>query len=100
MTNHPNRAAIRQDGTEVVLRCADPLTGERIERRFWAPPSGGYVREVTAQRPGTLGQQVCSGLSHRGSTMQVSTPDNLLALIRREWQVARRAEARDRARYY
>jgi hypothetical protein len=100
MANHPNRAAIRQDGSEVVLRCNDDLTGERIERRFWAPPSGGYVREVTAQRPGTLGQQVCGGLSHRGNTLSVNSPDQLMALIRREWQAARRDEARERARYY
>lgn len=99
MANHPNRAAIRQDGAEVVLRCNDPVTGERIERRFWAPRSGGNVREVTDDRPGTLGQQVCAGLASRGGTLSVRSPDDLLALIRREWQAAKRAEARERASY-
>jgi hypothetical protein len=97
MTNHPNRAAIRQDGSEVVLRCTDNLTGERIERRFWAPPGGGYVREVTAARPGTLGQQVCAGLAHMGGTLSVKTPADLLPLIRREWQAAKRQARGERA---
>jgi len=97
MTNHPNRAAIRQDGSEVVLRCTDDMTGERVERRFWCPPSGGYVREVTASRPGTLGQQVCAGLTHRGGTLSVRTPADLIGLIRREWQAAKRAARSERA---
>jgi hypothetical protein len=93
MVNHPNRAAIRQDGNEVVLRCTDPMSGERIERRFWAPPSGGYVREVSDSRPGTLGNQVCSGLALRGRTLSVATPDQLLPLIRSEWAKVRRASS-------
>lgn len=97
MANHPNRAAIRQDGSEVVLRCHDQFSGERIERRFWAPPSGGYVREVSTAKPGTLGQQVCGGLSHRGSTLSVRDPADLIHLIRREWQAAKRAARRDQA---
>lgn len=87
------RTTIRQTGGEVTLTYSDSVTGERIERRFWAPPSGGYVREVTAQRPGILGNQVCGGLVDRGSTLFVRSPGDLLALIRREWQAARRAEA-------
>jgi hypothetical protein len=94
MTNQLNRAQIRQDGSEVVLQYTDPMTGDDIVRRFWAPAGGGYVREVTAHRPGTLGHQVCSGLSHRGGTLSVGSPDDLITLIRREWQRARRAEAR------
>jgi hypothetical protein len=99
MANHPNRSAIRQDGAEVVLRCQDEMTGERIERRFWAPPGGGYVREVTAQRPGALGAQVTTGLGRMGGTLMVLTPDELLPLIRRHWQIGRRAQARGRAAF-
>lgn len=90
MINHLDRTAIRQDGNEVVLRCADPMTGERMERRFWAPAAGGNVREVNASRPGTLGQQVCGGLTHRGWTLSVASPSQLLPLIRTEWAKARR----------
>lgn len=99
MTNHPNRAAIRQDGNEVVLRCIDPDSGERVERRFWAPQSGGYVREVSDGKPGTLGQQVCDGLAHRGNTLHVSDPSQLIALIRQQWAQVRRAAATERARW-
>jgi hypothetical protein len=97
MTSHTNRAAINQDGSEVVLRCADSLTGGRVERRFWVAPGGGYVREVTAARPGTLGQQVCARLAHMGGTLSVRSPADLLPLIRREWQAAKRQARSDRA---
>lgn len=86
------RTTIRQDREEVVLIASDNM-GERIERRFWAPRSGGYVREVTNARPGALGAQVCSGLSSRGGTLSVAAQADLLALIRREWARARRATA-------
>jgi hypothetical protein len=99
MANHPNRASIRQDGADVVLRCTDPYTGERQERRFWCPQGGGYVREVTDIRPGTLGQQVCDGLAYRGSALAVRSRDDLLPLIRRQWHAAKQAAARDMARW-
>lgn len=91
--SHESGFRIEQDGAEVVLWHNDAFTGERVERRFWAPPTGGYVREVTKQRPGVLGKQVCGGLYYYGPTLSVSHPDDLIALIRREWQKARRAEA-------
>ncbi len=94
------RASIRQDGDEVVLRYTDDMTGERIERRFWVPGSGGYVREVCGANHGTLGQQVCAGLSHRGYTLGVGSADRLLPLIRKEWASVRREEARERARLF
>jgi hypothetical protein len=59
----------------------DTATG--IRREFWAPSDGGYVREISESRPGTLGMQVCDGLVHRGSTLTCG-PTGLLALIRRE----------------
>jgi hypothetical protein len=89
------KTRIQQDGSEVVLTGACLYTGEPVERRFWAPPSGGYVREVTNSRPGTLGQQVCAGLTDRGSTLHVSAPEKLLPLIRSEWQRARRIAKSD-----
>ena len=92
--SHENRFRIEQDGAEVVLWCIDAFTGKRVERRFWAPPTGGYVREVTRERPGVLGKQVSGGLYYYGPTLSVSHPDDLIALIRREWRKARRAEAR------
>jgi len=87
MANQSNRAQIRQDGSEVVLTYADPMTGEQIVRRFYAPANGGYVRDQS-------GRQVCQGLSHRGNTLVLTGGNSLISLIRREWQVARRAETR------
>jgi len=87
MANQSNRAQIRQDGSEVVLTYADPMTGEQIVRRFYAPANGGYVRDQS-------GRQICQGLSHRGNTLVLTGGNSLISLIRREWQVARRAETR------
>lgn len=86
------RTTIRQECDEVVLRYVDALLGEKVVIRFWAPPGGGYVRQVTRDRPGALGDQVCIGLSRRGPTLVVASRDQLLPLIRREWRRLRAAE--------
>lgn len=63
--------------------------------RYWVPPlSGGYVRAVSAERPGTLGAQICSGLRWSGSTLS-ARPGRLLALIRREARLALAEERRE-----
>ena len=64
-----------------------------FERTFWIPPGGGFVREVTPDKPGVLGKQVCSGLAHTGSTL-TATDANFASTIRRERARERRAEAR------
>ena len=87
MSNQSNRAQICQDGPDVVLTYADPMTGDTIVRRFWAPANGGWVRDQS-------GQQICQGLHYRGNTLFLTSGDSLISLIRREWQKARRAEAR------
>jgi|GEM_PF-5423122 len=66
---------------------------DSVTRTYWVAPAGGYVREVTDDRPGILGHQVCAGLSHGGYTLE-STRAGLLALIRRELRRARREGAR------
>jgi hypothetical protein len=85
-TKQMTKARIFQDGNEVVL------AAEGTERRFWVAPRGGVVREVTDQRPGALGREVCGALGLRGYTLS-ATPDTLLPLIRREWAKARRVVA-------
>lgn len=87
MSNQSNRAQIRQDGPDVVLTYADPMTGDSIVRRFVAPANGGWVRDQS-------GRQICQGLHYRGNTLFLMSGDSLISLIRREWQKARRAEAR------
>ena len=67
------------------------LTGERFERTFWIPHNGGYVHEVTPERPGTLGYQVCEGLAHTGHTL-TATPETLPTVIQRERARERRWE--------
>jgi hypothetical protein len=98
MTNHPNRnRRIWHDGSRVCLRDVDDM-GEQIIRQFWVPPSGGYVREVDADHPGTLGQQVTAQLGTRGYTL-TSDPDRLLDLIRREYRARCAAERRENERW-
>ena len=72
------------DGDVVCLRDEGP-SGEPVVRQFWVPPGGGYVREVDAQHPGVLGQQVCVKLANRGSTLSADRK-GLLGLIRREYR--------------
>lgn len=55
-----------------------------VEHHYWSPLDGGYVREVTDSRPGTLGAQVCYGLATTGSTLHRGEDECLATLIRRE----------------
>ena len=68
-------------------------TGEtvRVRREFTCPHEGGYVREKMSN--GNW-EQVCDGLSGRGSTLTCSGRDRLLGLIRAEYCAMRRAEKR------
>jgi hypothetical protein len=94
MTNHKNRSRrIWQNGTVVCLRDEDDM-GEEIIRQFWTPPGGGYVREVDADHPGTLGQQITERLGTRGYTLR-ATQDSLLDVIRREYRARCAAEQRE-----
>lgn len=45
-------------------------TDLRVERELWAPSGGGYVYEITPERPGTSGDQVCGGLRHTGAPLE------------------------------
>lgn len=49
---------------------------------FWAPFSGGYVRIVDANRPGTLGRQPTW---HGGSTLMCGPTEESLARNARLW---------------
>lgn len=78
------RYRVRANGDNaayLTVRCVD---GEPITIRYWTPLAGGYVRETTEQRPGTLGFQVCRGLAHTGSALHRSAGDSLAEIIRRE----------------
>ena len=71
--------------------------GGRETTTFWAPPGGGYVRDTTSQ-PGTLGRQVCDGLQGSGDCLSWSPRMGaLVGLIRREYRVSRREDAREKA---
>jgi hypothetical protein len=84
---------IRLTGTnEVTLRAVDSVTGEAVTRVFWVPSCSGYVREGARHLP--TDQQVCAGLSRRGSTLTATDGDDLLRVIRREWAAYRRTAAR------
>lgn len=90
-----SRAKFETEGEQFVHLTAD--FGNGVETRtFWAPLKGGYIREVTDDRPGTLGYQLCDGLAHTGSTL-MWFPDRgyppLIDIIRREWRAYQRAMA-------
>lgn len=74
-----------------VIRDED---GERIEREYWTPDKGGYVREITETHPGTLGYQVCDMLYHMGHTLHRPGGVRLAAIIRRELRARVRDELR------
>lgn len=74
-----NRCTIRYD-----------YDGRAIERDFFAPPSGGYVREDWANP-----RQVCERLQGGGATLVWSPASGpLVNLIRREWRGRQAAERR------
>ena len=100
------KARIYQDGDEVVRVIPEGhilhdgfIDGKQVER-FWVADLGSngltkeaYVRWVTEDRPGTLGQQVCEGLSRLGSTL-MANPGSLIDVIRYEHDRAMRLTCR------
>ena len=86
------RMRLINNGQTVELSYHDPYTDADRTRTFWVPSQGGYVRQTTWKRPGTLGLQVCERLDTGGATL-TATPDNLAAVIRREYR-RMRAQAR------
>ena len=79
------RMRLTDNGQTVELSYHDPDTGAYRTRTFYVPPNGGYVRQTTWGRPGTLGQQVCERLSSSGHTL-TATPATLADVIRREYR--------------
>lgn len=78
------RTTITKTGDySVTLKGIDPLTGEPIEKEFWIPRSGGYIRDENDR-------QVCAALSTRGNTLDAKDGDSLLQTIREEWAAYRR----------
>lgn len=83
------RTTIKLTGnTEVTLTAIDPITGDQIERVFWIPSNGGYVRE--GARHTANDKQVCVGLSRTGNTLTAADGSDLIATIRREWAAYRK----------
>ena len=76
----------------VTVSRENPFTGERETTTYFAPHNGGYVR--IRDRAGRY-PQVCSGLSSTGSTLSVSSADELPAVIRRELRRLVAAERRE-----
>ena len=72
----------KTDDHTVILRAIDPMTDEPIEREFWIPRSGGYVREGD--------KQVCRYLDFRGDTLSAKDGDGLLQTVREEWAAYRK----------
>lgn len=78
---YPNRCTIRYEDE----------AGQLVERDFFAPAEGGYVREDW-RNP----RQVCERLQGGGATL-VWSPERdgtLASLVRREWRARRAAERR------
>jgi hypothetical protein len=83
----------RDDTVTLTVTEYSCLGEEGQVRIFWVPSPQGYVREVTAARPGFMGRQVCRDLHPVGATL-LSTPEGLLSLIRSEARRALRSETR------
>lgn len=75
--------------------CDWDMNTVRIRREFMVPAGGGYVREWDASRKEW--RQVCENLSTRGNTLHThnGSMDHLIAIIRSEWQAARRMDKRE-----
>lgn len=85
------RTSITVDKAGYVTISYDDEFAGRVERTFFCPVDGGYVRESDkAHRY----PQVCEKLGSMGSTLVASSREALPALIRREYRAMRRAEAR------
>lgn len=73
-----------------TIRYTDDDSDRVVERDFFAPPSGGYVREDW-----TNPRQVCERLQGGGATLVWSPASGpLVNLIRREWRARQAAERR------
>jgi hypothetical protein len=84
----PNRATITADLW--LTRDGEPET-----REFWAPSLGGYVYHITAERPGTLGAQVCALMGDAGMTLMWEPGRGPLAdLLRKHLRLAYAHERR------
>jgi len=70
----------------VALIAENPFTGDFMCEAYSIPRNGGYVRDAD-------GNQVCAGLASRGNALTADTGEELLAIIRREWQAMRRDAA-------
>lgn len=81
------RTTIRQgqNANQVILTYATDLGGRRF-RVFTCPHAGGYVREGD--------KQVCERLGSTGATLTAANAADLINVIRREWQAARRYDAK------
>lgn len=88
------RQSPRYRVVETAPNRARLYVGDRAVAEYWAPLGGGYVREVTDARPGTLGSQVCDRLASTGPTLWCSGP--LARLIRVEMRALVRWCARER----
>ena len=78
------------DGSGTVrLTYFDGFTNSNLLRVFWVPKGGGYVFEQVLDEHGILEQQVCERLSSSGKMLE-ATPDDLAAVIRREYPRMRR----------
>ncbi len=68
----------------------DDLSDEIVTREFFAPISGGYVREASASYP-----QVCERLYNTGNTLEwYPKYGGLITSIRREWRRRQRLAMR------
>ncbi|MFZ1538222.1 MAG: hypothetical protein WAT23_12655 [Chromatiaceae bacterium] len=83
----------------IVVLCHDAqdwdMETTRVRREFMVPAGGGYIREWNDHRKEWV--QVCDGLANRGNTLHTHNGSmaNLLAIIRHEWQSARRLAKRE-----
>ena len=67
------RMRLVDHGQTVELSYYDLDTRIYRTRTFWVPSQGGYVRQTTWERPGTLGPQVCERLDTGGDTLYSET---------------------------
>lgn len=67
------------------LNITSRKTGETFS--FWMNDNGGYVYLQTAEKPGTLGQQICAGGRTLGSTI-TAEPESFKAVCRRWYRAA------------
>jgi hypothetical protein len=81
----------RHSPKDCTIEYVDADTGLLVARRFTAPSGGGYVSEMQLSGIAT---QPCAALAKTGDTLRWSGQGELADLIRREYQVMHRHEAR------